>query len=77
MVNAKHPFEVLKDTNIKKKFDINLLENLENWDYTVITVCLDKKEHRETYEVWRYDPYHYCLALLLELKLWEFTLNIE
>jgi hypothetical protein len=34
--------------------------------YTVITVCLDKKKHKEMYTVWRYDPYHYCLAILLE-----------
>jgi len=29
-------------------------------------VCLDKKRHKETYSTWRYDPYHYCLAVLLE-----------
>jgi len=23
-------------------------------------------EHKKTYQVWTYDPYHYCLALLLE-----------
>jgi len=39
---------------------------LEKWNYTVLTVCLDKKHHRDTYAVWRYDPYHYCLAILLE-----------
>ena len=32
----------------------------------VISVCLDKKSHKDTYSVWRYEPYHYCLALLLE-----------
>ena len=31
-----------------------------------MTVCLDKKKHRDTYLTWHYDPYHYCLALLLE-----------
>ena len=29
-------------------------------------MCLDKKKHKETYTTWRYDPYHYCLAVLLE-----------
>jgi hypothetical protein len=47
-------------------FDEELLALLREWEYTVITVCLDKKKHRETYTVWRYDPYHYCLAILLE-----------
>lgn len=26
----------------------------------------DKEAHKETYTVWRYEPYHYCLAMLLE-----------
>jgi hypothetical protein len=39
---------------------------MQKWEYTVITVCLDKKTHRETYTTWRYEPYHYCLAVLLE-----------
>ena len=39
---------------------------MSSWEYTVISVCLDKKRHKETYTVWRYDPYHYCLAVLLE-----------
>src|SRR5690606_6818328 len=24
------------------------------------------KKHQETYKVWRFDPYHYCLAVLME-----------
>ena len=66
LVNAKRPFEVLKDIKIRNKFDNELLNYLKNWKYTVVTVCLDKKSHKETYHVWRYEPYHYCLALLLE-----------
>ena len=42
------------------------MTRLTQWEYSVISVCLDKKTHKETYDVWRYDPYHYCLALLLE-----------
>jgi hypothetical protein len=66
MVNAKHPFEALKDAAIKTAFDGELLSLLERWDYRVITVCIDKKKHQETYKVWRFDPYHYCLAVLME-----------
>ena len=73
LVNAKHPFESLNDDKIKKQFDEELLEFIRAWDYIVITVCLDKKAHKETYNVWRYDPYHYCLALLLE----RFTFFLE
>lgn len=66
LVNAKYPFKALKDGKVKLQFDEELLAFLKKWEYSVITVCLDKKEHKETYKVWRYDPYHYCLALLLE-----------
>jgi hypothetical protein len=66
LVNAKYPFKVLKDEKLKRQFDKELLELLTKWEYSVATVCLDKKAHKDTYTVWRYDPYHYCLALLLE-----------
>ena len=66
MVNAKYPFEALADQTIKLKFDTRLLSLLRSWEFTLITVCLDKKAHKETYATWRYDPYHYCLAVLLE-----------
>jgi hypothetical protein len=66
MVNAKPPFETLRDPVVLEIFDRELLELLSTWDYTVISVCLDKKKHKETYTTWRYDPYHYCLAVLLE-----------
>ena len=66
MVNCKHPFDQLKEPAVKKAFDADLLALLRNWNYAVISVCIDKKNHKETYQVWRYDPYHYCLAILLE-----------
>jgi hypothetical protein len=66
LVNCKSPFRALKDPEFRAAFDKELLTLLANWEYTVITVCLDKKRHRDTYTTWRYDPYHYCLAVLLE-----------
>lgn len=66
IMNAYPPFEVLKEGNIRENFDNALLFLLNKWEYSVLTVCLDKKRHRDTYLVWRYDPYHYCLAVLLE-----------
>jgi hypothetical protein len=73
LLNAKHPFEALRDSATRSRFDKDLLESLNKWEYTVISVCLDKKSHKDTYQVWRYDPYHYCLALLLE----RFTIFLE
>ena len=66
LVNQKPPFEVLKDPMVKKQFDKELLKLLSEWEYNVISVCIDKKNHKETYQVWRYEPYHYCLAILME-----------
>ncbi len=66
LVNRKPPFEALRNPDVAAAFDHELLAFLRQWEYTVITVCLDKKKHKETYTVWRYDPYHYCLAVLLE-----------
>jgi hypothetical protein len=66
LLNAYEPFEKLSNLAIRKKFDEALLTLLKKWEYSVVTACIDKKNHKETYEVWRYDPYHYCLALLLE-----------
>lgn len=66
ILNAKHPFEALRDNEVRENFDNALLNKLTEWEYLVITVCLDKKNHLETYKTWRYDPYHYCLAMIIE-----------
>ena len=66
MIKAEPPFGALKDPKTLKQFDKELLALMKSWEYTVISVCLDKKNHKETYTTWRYDPYHYCLAVLLE-----------
>lgn len=66
LVNAREPFQRLRDEAARRQFDEELLHLLDTWTYRVATVCLDKRRHRETYSAWRYDPYHYCLAVLLE-----------
>lgn len=66
MVNGKGSFRPLKDSVIQKEFDSVLLHSLNEWDYTVVTVLLDKKEFTEKFRDWKYDPYHYCLEVLLE-----------
>ena len=66
ILNAKPPFSCLKDKTVRKHFDSELLALLKSWQYKVITVCVDKRKHKETYTTWRYDPYHYCLEVMLE-----------
>lgn len=69
MVNKKHPFEKLRDSETEKLFNSTILTKLSEWDYKIITILIDKKEHLEMYDVWRYDPYHYCLKVLIERYL--------
>jgi len=66
LVNALTPFHALKNAATRAQFDRDLLDLLGSWQYIVISVCLDKKKHKETYTTWCFDPYHYCLAILLE-----------
>ena len=66
MINTTGPFSSLKTKELRERFDAELLNLLTTWNYTVITVCIDKKRHKETYSTWRFDPYHYCLAVLME-----------
>jgi hypothetical protein len=60
------PFKVLRDSDKERRFNSALLEALRKWQYSVATVVIDKKAHRDQYYVWRYHPYHYCLKVLLE-----------
>lgn len=66
MLNKRGPFSPLRNAGIERKFNEELLKALTEWEYSVITAVIDKKAHRQQYKTWRYDPYHYCLAVLLE-----------
>jgi hypothetical protein len=66
IVNRRRPFDVLLDDRVRTDFDRELLRFLQQWDYSVITVFIDKLRHRETYSTWRFHPYHYCLTVMLE-----------
>jgi len=70
ILNGKPPFEKLREKDNRLKFDNAFLELLKSWEYTVITVCIDKKNHKNSYGEWRYEPYHYCLEVLLERYLY-------
>lgn len=66
LVNKKPPFNSLHDPDIEQAFNHELLGLLNDLDYVVITVVIDKLEHQTRYQVWRFDPYHYCLTVLVE-----------
>jgi hypothetical protein len=45
MLNARDAFHSLKGANARLRFDEELLHLLDSWEYSVISVCIDKKKH--------------------------------
>lgn len=66
IVGAVAPFECLRDENIRSRFNTQFLPLLSESTFRVFSVIIDKKEHKQRYAVWRFDPYHYCLTVMLE-----------
>ena len=60
------PFTVLRDSEKRKQFDALILSLMENSKYRVFTVVIDKREHKQKYAVWQFQPYHYCMTVTLE-----------
>ncbi|MFQ6678677.1 MAG: DUF3800 domain-containing protein [Fidelibacterota bacterium] len=66
IVNKKQPFQALQNKKVESDFNKKILKLFEDLDYTVLTVVLDKKEHKEQYSVWHHHPYHYCMKVMVE-----------
>jgi hypothetical protein len=54
------PFDVLRNGETRKAFDTALIDLIETATYRVVTVIIDKKEHKARYAVWHFQPYHYA-----------------
>ena len=66
LLYANPPFSILQDENLRAKFNHDYLTFLDKSEFTIISVLIDKQEHNEGYETWKYDLYHYCQEILLE-----------
>lgn len=66
LVNKKFPFHKLKDEEINNEFNKDFLNLLLEFDYKIISVLIDKLEYTERYSTWKYDPYHYCMEIIVE-----------
>jgi hypothetical protein len=66
MLEAVAPFECLKDPARRAAWDTELLDLMSRTDFLLITVVIDKMAMVEQYRVWRHDPYHYAMEVLLE-----------
>ncbi len=66
LVNRSGPFGRLRDPGVEAAFNADLLNFLEDQQYVVITMVIDKRSHVERYGQAAFHPYHYCLAAMLE-----------
>lgn len=66
IIGKKPPFDHLKDPTVDAHFKAELIEALRTLDYSVFTVVMDKLAFKERYTRWRHNPYHYCLAVIVE-----------
>jgi hypothetical protein len=65
MVRRYGPYRILNDPNVRKQFDDRLMDLLTLPNYTIISVTIDKRGHKEKY-VHAEHPYHYLLRVMLE-----------
>lgn len=66
IINQRNQFRVLKNDKIRYAFNDELKRLLSTWDFSVLSVLIDKKAFIEKYFSWRENPYHYCLMVMLE-----------
>ncbi len=67
IINKRDDFRVLFNPEIEKQFNKQLIDLLANWEYYVISVLIDKKDHEEKYSTyWKYDPYHYAMEIITD-----------
>lgn len=66
LVAGLPPFEVLNRPERRLEFNQRMLTLIEEAPFKVITAVIDKQEHLRKYSVWRHEPYHYCLQVVLE-----------
>jgi len=66
IVHRRRQFWRLRDSEKEQAFNIDLLKFLEEKEYCVISVVIDKNTHIGKYGDIAYHPYHYCITALLE-----------
>ncbi|MEJ5352648.1 MAG: DUF3800 domain-containing protein [Melioribacteraceae bacterium] len=56
LVNRKFPFHSLKGQKVEEQFNNEFLQLLNELNYVVVFVFIDKLEHKLKYQTWKYDP---------------------
>jgi len=65
IINRKGAFGILRDAEIRERFDSGLLEVIRRARFKMVVVVLDKQRHLMQYNN-PFHPYHYCMAAMLE-----------
>jgi hypothetical protein len=66
IVRLENAFVALNDPEIEQEFNSRFLSIVSETSYRAMAVAIDKHAHFEKYTSWQYNPYHYCLELMLE-----------
>ncbi|MCW5694812.1 MAG: DUF3800 domain-containing protein [Pseudolabrys sp.] len=66
IMGHKGRFSILEDEGRRRAFDEGFANLLEYLPGPAFTVSIDKQEHLDRYQIWRFDPYHYILTCLVE-----------
>ncbi len=66
LLNKDGIFRVLLDPDKEASFNEELLSLIQESQFTVIAVVIDKRAHRDRYGEAAWHPYHYCLMAILE-----------
>jgi hypothetical protein len=71
IVHAKGEFGILRDAQVRAKFNAEFAALVGGLSRPAFTVSIDKQAHLAKYKVWQFSPYHYALTCLLErFVLW-------
>lgn len=66
IVRRESPFDNLSDPNVNQEWEARILHLIGSLPYIANTVLIDKQAHVQKYDVWKFNPYHYCLRVLIE-----------
>lgn len=66
IVGHKGHFSSLDDPSMNAHFEQGLYTIYAETDLIVLTAMIDKERFNEKYVVWTYNPYHYCLEVMIE-----------
>lgn len=65
ILNRTTPFDSLTDDILRQRFNAELIAFLNTWNFTTITVLIDKEKLKKKYKN-PYNPYYFGFALLME-----------